>query len=140
VKELLSKLSLTKGQQMKLTLILAAGILLAGAVNAQSSSGGFSGNAAPARGGFTGPVTVLTVEEAKNLNDDTKVTLRGTIERHIGGEDYLFRDASGTVQVEIDSDRWAGQNVAPQDQIEIFGEVDKNWNSVEIDVKRLQKR
>ena len=124
---------------MKSTLFLAAGILLAGAVNAQSSSGGFSGNAAPARGGFNGPVTVLTVEQAKNLKEDTEVTLRGTIERHIGGENYLFRDASGTVEVEIDSDRWVGQNVAPQDQIEIFGEVEKNWNSVEIDVKRLRK-
>ncbi len=124
---------------MKSTLVLAAAILLAGAVNAQPSSGGFSGNSAPARGGFTGPVTVLTVEQAKNMKEDTEVTLRGTIERHIGGENYLFRDASGTVEVEIDSDRWAGQNVAPQDQIEIFGEVEKKWNAVEIDVKRLRK-
>jgi uncharacterized protein (TIGR00156 family) len=124
---------------MKSTLVLAAGILLAGAVNAQPSSGGFSGNAAPVQGGFTGPVTVLTVEQAKNLKEDTQVTLRGKIERHIGGENYLFRDASGTVEVEIDSDRWAGQNITPQDQIEIFGEVEKNWNAVEIDVKRLRK-
>ena len=124
---------------MKSTLVLAAAILLASAVNAQPSSGGFTGNAASAQGGFTGPVTVHTIEQAKNMKDDAEVTLRGKLERHIGGENYLFRDASGSVEVEIDSDRWAGQNVAPQDQIEIFGKVEKNWNAVEIDVKRLRK-
>ncbi len=119
--------------------VLAAGVLLAGAALAQSSTGGFTGNAAPARGGFTGPVTVVTIEQAKTLKDDAEVTLRGTIERHVGGEKYLFRDASGTVEVEIDSNRWAGQTVSPQDAVEIFGEVEKKWNAVEIDVKRLRK-
>lgn len=124
---------------MKPITILAASVALASAAIAQSSAGGFTGNAAPARGGFTGPATVVTVEHAKTLKDDTEVTLRGTIERHTGGEKYVFRDASGTVDMEIDSDRWVGQTVSPQDQVEIFGEVEKKWNAVEIDVKRLRK-
>lgn len=124
---------------MKSIILLAAGVALAGAAIAQSSAGGFTGNTAPVGGGYTGPVTVVTVEQAKTMKDDTKVTLRGTIEQHMGGEKYVFRDASGTVELEIDSDRWAGQSVSPQDQVEIFGEVEKKWNAVEIDVKRLRK-
>lgn len=124
---------------MKSMIVLVAGIALAGAAFAQSPAGGFTGNSATVRGGFTGPVTVVTVEQAKTMKDDTEVTLRGTIEQHTGGEKYVFRDASGTVDMEIDSDRWAGQTVSPQDQVEISGEVEKKWNAVEIDVKRLRK-
>jgi uncharacterized protein (TIGR00156 family) len=124
---------------MKKLTVLIASIFLAGAAMAQSATGGFTGNAKTVGGGFTGAVTVVTAEQAKTLSDNTKVTLRGTIERHVGGENYIFKDASGTIEVEIDDRRWEGQTVAPQDRIEIFGEVDKNWTSVEIDVKKLRK-
>ena len=82
---------------------------------------------------------MLTVAQAKKLKEDTQVTLRGKIERHVGGENYLFRDASGSIEVEIDSDQWAGQTVAPQDLVEIFGKVEKHFKAVEIDVKKLRK-
>ena len=52
---------------------------------------------------------------------------------------YTFRDESGTVVVEIDHKRWNGVTVGPQDTVEIQGEVDKDWNSVEIDVKQIRK-
>lgn len=95
---------------------------------------------APASGGFIGPSgAVTTVENAKTFSDDTWVTLRGKIEQRIGGDRYVFRDASGTVNVDIDRKRWNGQTVAPQDTVEIQGEVDKDWNSVEIDVKQISK-
>ena len=124
---------------MKSIIVLSAIVVLAGAANAQTSTGGFTGNTSPALGGFTGALTVSTVAHAKTLKDDTKVTLQGTIERHTGGETYAFSDASGTVDVKIDDDRWAGQSVSPQDRVEIFGEVEKKWRSVKIDVKRLRK-
>lgn len=92
-----------------------------------------------ATGGFTGPATVVTVEQTKALTDDTHVTLQGQIERHLGGENYLFRDSTGTVEIEIDERRWNGQSVSPQDKVEISGEIDKHWTSIEIDVKRLRK-
>jgi uncharacterized protein (TIGR00156 family) len=124
---------------MKKISVLIASILVTGAAMAQPAAGGFTANAKTPSGGFTGSVTVVTAEQAKTLSDNAKVTLRGTIERHVGGENYIFKDASGTIEVEIDDRRWEGQTVAPQDRIEIFGEVDKNWTSVEIDVKKLRK-
>ena len=124
---------------MKSISVLSASLLLAGATMAQSATGGFTGAPTATGGGFSGPVTVVTAEQAKTLKEDSKVTLRGTIERHIGGENYVFKDASGTIEVEIDDRRWAGQTVSPQDAVEIYGEVDKNWRSVEIDVKKIRK-
>ena len=34
---------------------------------------------------------------------------------------------------------WNGVTVTPKDTVEIQGEVDKDWNSVEIDVKQIRK-
>lgn len=91
-------------------------------------------------GGFVGPSgSSTTAEKSKSLPDDTWVTMRGNIEQRIGGDDYIFRDASGTVNVEIDHKIWNGQTITPQDTVEIQGKVDKDWNSVEIDVKQINK-
>lgn len=80
-----------------------------------------------------------TVESAKSLRDDTWVTLRGNIVERISDDLYLFKDATGTINVDIDHKRWNGVTVTPQDTVEIQGEVDKDWNSVEIDVKQISK-
>ncbi|CAK7062549.1 YgiW/YdeI family stress tolerance OB fold protein [Saezia sanguinis] len=109
---------------------------------AQSSAGGFSGpSAVSSQGGFVGPSTannVTTVEQAKNLRDDARVVMRGNIVQHLGGDNYLFKDATGTITVDIDAHKWDGQTVKPEDQVEIRGEVDKDWNSIEIDVKSIR--
>ncbi len=123
---------------MKILATFFAGVVLAGAAFAQSA-GGYAAGAPTGPGGFTGPVNVVTVEHAKSLKDDAKVTLHGTIQSHTGGENYIFKDASGTVEVEIDNRRWAGQTISATDRVEIFGEVDKDWSSLKIDVKRIRK-
>jgi len=125
---------------MKTLFLFLAALALAGTAAAQTApAGGFTGNTDTARGGFTGPVSLVTAAQAKNLRDDSKVTLRGTIESHLGGNNYLFKDASGTVPVEIKAKRWQGQAVSPQDQVQIDGEVDVDHGGVEIEVKRLHK-
>ncbi len=88
------------------------------------------------QGGFTGPtIAPTTVAEALKLSDDTPVVLVGKIEKNLGHEKYLFKDASGSVIVEIDDDDWNGVNVTPADTIEIRGEVDKEMlKETEIDV------
>lgn len=74
-----------------------------------------------------------------SLRDDTWVTLRGNIVERISDDLYVFKDASGTINVDIDHKRWNGVTVTPKDTVEIQGEVDKDWNSVEIDVKQIRK-
>ncbi|HCM3803378.1 TPA: YgiW/YdeI family stress tolerance OB fold protein [Klebsiella variicola subsp. variicola] len=112
-----------------------------------AEQGGFTGPSSTTQasstaqaGGFTGPSgAVTTVANAKSLRDDTWVTLRGKITERISDDLYKFQDASGVINVDIDHKRWNGVTVGPQDTVEIQGEVDKDWNSVEIDVKQIRK-
>lgn len=93
------------------------------------------------QGGFKGSTTgtsSVSVAQAKSFRDDTWVTLEGRITRQVGHELYEFQDGTGTVYVDIDDKYWMGQTASPQSKIRIEGEVDKDWNSVEIDVKNLQ--
>lgn len=106
------------------------------------------------QGGFTGPsvsdsnqtvaVTdangfITTVAKAKQLDDDSKVTLRGYIVQHLGKDKYLFKDATGQVIIEIDDDNWHGVIVGVNDLVELKGEIDRDENSFEIDVHTVQK-
>lgn len=112
-----------------------------------AEQGGFTGPSSTTQvsstaqaGGFTGPSgAVTTVANAKSLRDDTWVTLRGKITERISDDLYKFQDASGVINVDIDHKRWNGVTVGPQDTVEIQGEVDKDLNSVEIDVKQIRK-
>ena len=112
-----------------------------------AEQGGFTGPSSTTQvsstaqaGGFTGPSgAVTTVANAKSLRDDTWVTLRGKITERISDDLYKFQDASGVINVDIDHKRWNGVTVGPQDTVEIQGEVDNDWNSVEIDVKQIRK-
>ncbi|CAI1568094.1 Uncharacterized conserved protein [Serratia quinivorans] len=112
-----------------------------------AQQGGFIDPAAPQaqtqntpQGGFSGPsATLTTVDKVKSMSDDTWVMLQGNIEQRIGDDTYTFRDASGTLTVEIDRKRWNGLNVTPKDKVQLEGKVDKDWNSVEVDVKIIKK-
>ncbi|MFV8867257.1 YgiW/YdeI family stress tolerance OB fold protein [Serratia fonticola] len=112
-----------------------------------AQQGGFNDpNATPAQtqtspqGGFSGPsATLTTVDKVKSLSDDTWVMLQGNIEQRVGDDTYTFRDATGTLTVEIDRKRWNGQTITPKDKVQLEGKVDKDWNNVEVDVKNIKK-
>ncbi|GKV91537.1 YgiW/YdeI family stress tolerance OB fold protein [Pectobacterium carotovorum] len=128
----------------KAAVLLAITALVSAPVFAAQSGGGFVNPETPAvgthKGGFIDQQSSLTtVDKAKDLRDDSWVTLSGNIEKRIGDENYLFRDATGTMEVEIDHKRWNGQMVSPTDKVEIQGELDKDFNSVELDVKQIRK-
>lgn len=133
---------------MKKSLLFLAGFSLAVAsvgVMAQQA-GGFTGprgnhQATNQRAGFTGPSQqrVVSVAEAKRLRDDAKVVLQGHIKQHKHGEIYVFEDASGRIDVDIDNDDWHGQEIGPGDRVEIRGEVDKGMRTLEIDVDSIRK-
>ncbi len=92
------------------------------------------------KGGFVEEtVTIVSVADAKNMKDDAYVVLQGTIQQNLGDENYLFKDDSGTVVIEIDDDDWNGVTVGPQDIVMIKGQVDKGWTNVEIDVDEISK-
>ena len=112
-----------------------------------AQQGGFlDPNTAPAQtqtspqGGFSGPSAALTtVDKVKSMSDDTWVMLQGNIEQRVGDDTYTFRDATGTLTVEIDRKRWNGQTITPKDKVQLEGKVDKDWSNVEVDVKNIKK-
>ena len=132
-----SKSRLLLAVALAFSLILALGSAQAFAGDGKKGerhSGGYSG-------GYSGPgPDVMTVEQAKGMRDDAKVTLRGKIIQHLGGDHYMFQDATGTIEVEISGKRWQGQNIGPDDLVELYGEVDKEWSKVKIEAKRLHKQ
>ena len=86
-------------------------------------------------------VIVKTVDDALNANDDTPVRLDGQIVKQIGKKDFLFKDANGKeIQIEVSKKAWNGETIAPQDNIQIIGKVDKEWNKTEVDVKQIIKK
>ncbi|MDR1098900.1 MAG: NirD/YgiW/YdeI family stress tolerance protein [Treponema sp.] len=90
--------------------------------------------------GYKGPsLDAVTVEVAKNLQDDYPVIMRGKIERFLGDEKYLFADETGNIIVEIDNELWNGISVNQNDMVEITGEVDKELLRVKIDASSISK-
>ncbi|WP_330543237.1 NirD/YgiW/YdeI family stress tolerance protein [Aeromonas hydrophila] len=90
---------------------------------------------------YTGPQeqNKVSVAQLKDLADDSWATLEGKLVKQLGGENYMFRDASGEVEVEVDQDVWRGIEVGPDDLIRIRGEVDHSWNKTEVEVESLEK-
>lgn len=98
------------------------------------------GTTAQVSGGFNvGVQTMTTVAQAKQLGKDAWVTLQGNIVQKIGHEEYLFRDSTGDINVDIDDKYWRGQTVTPNDTVQITGEVDTHrYKPTDIDVKNIQ--
>lgn len=84
----------------------------------------------------------MTVAEALKVSDDTPVKLAGKIEKSLGNEKYLFKDATGTITIEIDDDDWRGVTATPDSELIIEGEVDKDMfrdTEIDVDVVTLKK-
>lgn len=102
------------------------------------------------QGGFTDPsvsdsnqtVAVTDANEiltsvgmVKDLDNDSKVRIRGYILQYLGKDKYLFREPAGirTVIKKIDDNNWHGI-IGVNDLVDIKGKINKNENSFEIDV------
>ncbi|HZX16919.1 MAG TPA: NirD/YgiW/YdeI family stress tolerance protein [Pseudomonas sp.] len=91
--------------------------------------------------GYTGPgatTQVTTVAAALDAADDTPVVLQGQIVKRLQDELYEFKDASGTINVEIDDEHWPAQAISEKATVKISGEVDRDLTSREIDVEYLE--
>lgn len=69
-----------------------------------------------------------------NGYDDQRVTLTGRLTNYLGHDRYEFADDTGRIEVELDDDRdWS--HISKDQQITIFGKVDREHRYVKIDVK-----
>ena len=126
--------------------LLAVSVLMLSSMSVmaapQATQGGFNGptEAAPLvqpQGGFNGPSAVpvlTTVKAVSHADDNAAVELTGHIISSIGKEDYMFKDVTGEIKVEIDNKDWRGVTVTPTTKVIIRGEVDKDWTVRTVDV------
>ncbi|QEH45762.1 YgiW/YdeI family stress tolerance OB fold protein [Aggregatibacter actinomycetemcomitans] len=92
------------------------------------------------RGGFVNiDQAVNKASEAGSWQDDQYIILQGNIVKQVGKDDFIFKDASGEIQVEIERKAWRGQDISPSDEVKLYGEVDKSWNKTEVDIDRVEK-
>ena len=120
------------GENMKkISMLAIACIAMTGGARAamNGSMGGFAG----------GENVILTVEQVKGMNDNSKVWVEGSIIQKNGDEKYLFQDSTGSIMVEIDDDAWHGLVVGPTDTVRIYGEVDHGLFNTEIDIDYIEK-
>ncbi|MFD2176018.1 YgiW/YdeI family stress tolerance OB fold protein [Veronia pacifica] len=92
------------------------------------------------KGGFKGPSAakvLQTVASARDAVDDTNVELVGNIVSSLGGDDYLFRDQTGEIEVDIDHRLWNGVEATPETKLILRGEVDRDWRRISVDVDRI---
>lgn len=124
-----NKKQLTKDENMKKISVLAILGAIA-TVPGFAASNNMNNNA----------MTVVSVEEVRNMSDNSPVIIRGYLLRQNGENSYVFQDDTGTINLEIDEEDWGGQTFSPNDFVEVWGEVDKNGMSVtEIDVSAIKK-
>ena len=96
------------------------------------------------QGGFQGPTAhaqITTVAQARKARDDAPVTLTGHIVQRMAGDDdnYLFRDNTGEIVVDIDHEVFRGRTVTPETQVRISGRVDQEFmEATKIDVEYLE--
>lgn len=121
----------------KVSMAVLAGLFSIGGAFAVPIEGPVVGYIA---GGFIGgDDTVVTVDQVKEMRDDTPVILQGVILQRNGDEKYLFEDSTGSIVVEIDDEDWGGLTVTPEEVIKIYGDVDKGIFTTEIDVDYIRK-
>jgi len=102
---------------------------------------GFTGPGVGNGYGFTGPTQITTVAQAQTSYDKTPVIVRGNIVLALGGDNYMFRDASGEIVLKIGPREWMyfGATIAPSDTIEISGEVHRDYWQVHIHARYIRK-
>jgi len=91
--------------------------------------------------GYTGPgavARVSTVAAALDAADDTPAVLQGQIVKRLQDELYEFKDASGTIHVEIDDQDWPPQAISETARVKLTGEVDRDLMNREIDVELVE--
>lgn len=106
---------------------LSANVLANVNHNNQSAGGGFASQTAQ----------VVSVSNANNQPDDSRVIIEGFIIRNISHNLYEFKDDSGITRVKIDKDKWNGLIVSPDTKIRIEGRVDNHLIEHEINAEKI---
>jgi uncharacterized protein (TIGR00156 family) len=83
--------------------------------------------------------SLATVQMLEKMNDDDKVILEGHLTQSLGNNLYLFKDATGKVKVEIDTEQFKSEAFLPKNRVRVIGEVDKEQSEITIDIESIER-
>ncbi|WP_429946191.1 NirD/YgiW/YdeI family stress tolerance protein [Bibersteinia trehalosi] len=83
---------------------------------------------------------VKSVKDLPAAKDKSFVLLEGNITKRVGKKDFIFKDATGEVEIEVSRRAWQGQTITPTDRIQIRGVLDKEWDKAEVEVMEIIKK
>ena len=94
-----------------------------------------------AHGGFKDSAVIKksNISEVLKMNNNAYVFIQGNIVKRLSDDKYTFKDSTGTMTVEIDDDKWGDVSADTQDRLELVGEVEKKYNTTELDVDSVRK-
>ena len=79
-----------------------------------------------------------TVAQVQDVRQGSYVTLTGHIIAHEREDYYTFRDATGTIRVEIDHKLWPETDITPEMKVIVMGEVERSARGRYIDVDMIR--
>ena len=97
-----------------------------------------SSNAMAADTAKTTTKPVSKISDVKAMPDDTEVVIQGVIVQSLGDENYLVKDDSGTVNIEIDEDLVQGNTITPEAEVLITATVDQDGNVTSLEAEEVQ--
>ena len=82
----------------------------------------------------------VSVSAIAKLKDETAVTLKGTLLKHLNEDHYEFSDGTGVILLDIDDDLWKASNIKAGDKVQVMGEVDTHrYKPTDIEVVKIEK-
>lgn len=88
--------------------------------------------------GFVTAKDATKVADADKWQDDQLIVLEGHIIKQVGKKDFVFKDASGEITLEIRPRAWHG-TVSPEDNVRIIADVEKSWGKTEVEAFDVEK-
>ncbi|OOV87004.1 YgiW/YdeI family stress tolerance OB fold protein [Oceanospirillum linum] len=82
---------------------------------------------------------ILSLAQAQQAHDDSQVCVKGRIIKRLSDEDYLLKDNSGTLTVEISNHLWRGLQLTSEQTILLWGEIDQDPGHTSLEVDALEK-
>ena len=98
----------------------------------------FSHNVMATNAAHTNNKPVSKISDVKAMPDDTEVVIQGVIVQNLGDENYLVKDDSGTVTIEIDEDLVQGNTITPEAEVLITATVDQDDNVTSLEAEEVQ--
>lgn len=88
--------------------------------------------------GEGGTTEVTTIKNAIELRDDSRVIVEGHIVKQLKNELYLFKDATGEVEMEIDDEDFRNMKISADDKVRITAEVDSGWTTTSLEAEYVE--